>query len=90
MEGKRKYLVRVTRHPLTDEDIDMLRAAGTLPADHADRSAPATDFVEVAANGDEEAMELAAGKTRLEVRGEKLSFHEVNGPHLRDLEIDDA
>lgn len=87
METQRKYMIRVTRHPLTDDQITKLAAAGTLPADHRFRSVIADDFVEVFAGNDLDARAKALARTALEFKGEEAEVREVLGTnHLRLLE----
>lgn len=84
----RKYIIRVTRHPLTPEQILALAIRGELPTDYADRSVLTTDFVEVEAADDVEAVQRAHEITRLKNGGETFEFHEANGPEFRPLEHD--
>lgn len=78
-------IVRITRHPLTDEQIADLRAKGQLPDDYADRAAIATDFVKVDTDDDCAARDEALAKTRLTIKGETVELHEANGPEYREL-----
>ncbi len=75
--GDREYLVRITRHPLTREQIEDMRSRSELPADHRSRSVRITDFVSVRASDDSEASLRALGETVLTIKGERVELHEV-------------
>lgn len=73
----REMLVRVTRHPLTTDEIADLTARDSLPPDYQSRSVEATDFVKVNARDDAEAAMEAMKATSLVFGHERVTLDEV-------------
>lgn len=85
---ERKMMVRVTRHPLTNREIEKHRAEGILPEDWRSRSVEAHDFVEVVAGNDLDARAKALARTSLAFKGEQAQCHEVLASGaLRELTV---
>lgn len=74
-----QYLLRVTRYPLSDDEITNLEDAGLLPDDHRERAVIEHDFVNVTADDDDAAHAAALEETSLSSKGERLSVEEVCG-----------
>lgn len=74
---EREYLIRVTRHPLTKEQIKSLSEQGELPRDYRNRSVTASDFVKVTADTDETAALNAIATTSLTFNGESATVEEA-------------
>lgn len=84
---ERTFLIRVTRHPLPQEEVLRLALADELPTDYRSRAVTARDFLKIKASNDSTAAKLARETTTLDTAGERLTIEEVcpNG-EFRHLE----
>jgi hypothetical protein len=75
----RPYLVKITRYPIPAGRREALKSQGKLPVGWESRLTTVTDFVEVQARNDLEAISKAREATTLVVAGEEVTFHESRG-----------